>query len=355
MKGLRVGVVGCGEAAQILHLPSLFQLADKFAVTAACDVSPSVLQNVADHWGIPGRFLNYRELVARADVDVVLITNPDAHHAEVAMAAIAAGKHVLVEKPMCINFREADAIIAARDQAGVVVQVGQMRRYAPAFVEACRRVQEMNNITLARVHDVLGSNALIIEPTSHVFRAMDIPADTIAASKALRQEMVLEAIGEAPPELQMAYGLLLGLSTHDLGAMCELLGMPERVLYAAQRQGGRYLSAAFDYGTYVCNFESGIDTIPRFDACLEVYGSDQVVRVDYDTPYVRNLPIWLRLTCADGTGGMKQTDQAVWGDPFVAEWDSFFDNVQNQRTPKTSPEDFRKNLELFKDMVALMR
>jgi predicted dehydrogenase len=355
MKGLRVGVVGCGEVTQIVHLPSLLQLADKFTVTAVCDISPSVLQRVADQWNVSGRFADYHDLVTQADVDVVLVANPDAHHAEVVLAAMAARKHVLVEKPMCITFREADAIIAAQKQAGVIVQVGQMRRYAPAFVEACRRVQQIQNITLARVHDVLGHNPLFIEPTSRVFRATDIPQDKIDASKALRDKLLVEAIGEAPADLKTAYSILLGLSTHDLGAMRELLGIPKRVLYAAQRQGGLYLSAAFDYGSYVCNFETGIDSIPRFEACLEVYSNDQVVRVDYDTPYVRNLPIRLTVTCANGRGVREQMDHPIWGDAFVAEWEAFYDDVQNQRTPKTSPEDFRKDLELFRDMVALMR
>jgi predicted dehydrogenase len=355
MNTLRVGVVGCGEVTQIMHLPSLYQLADKFTVTALCDISNHVLQTVADHWTVSRRCADYHELVTLADVDVVLIANPDAHHSEVVLAAIVAGKHVLVEKPMCITFREADAIIAAQKQAGVIVQVGQMRRYAPAFVEACRRVQQMQNIALARVHDVLGQNSLIVEPTSRVIRGTDISQSMIDTSKALRDKLLVEALGEALTDLKTAYSILLGLSTHDIGAMRELLGMPKRVLYAAQRQGGLYLSAAFDYGSYVCNFETGIDSIARFDACLEVYSSNQVVRVDYDTPYVRNLPIRLTVTSANDQGVREQMDHPIWGDAFVAEWEAFYDNVLNQRTPKTSPEDFRKDLELFKDMIALMR
>jgi len=146
------------------------------------------------------------------------------------------------------------------------------------------------------------------------------------------------------------------LSAHDLSAMRELLGMPQRVLYAAQRQGGLYLSAAFDYGGYVCQFETGIDNIPRFDARLEVYGEQRMLRVQYDTPYVRNLPIRLHVTEANGSGGVvERTELPTWGDAFVAEWQAFHTNVVERRAPKTPPADFRQDLELFHDMIALMR
>jgi predicted dehydrogenase len=339
-----------------MHLPSLNQLSEQFPVTALCDVSDTVLQAVGDQWRVAKRYHEYQELVAQDDVDAVLVANPDAYHAEVALAAIAAGKHVLIEKPMCMTLREADAISAAQEQAGVTVQVGYMRRYAPAFVAACRMIAELGDIRLARVHDVLGWNALFVQGTSRVLRGDDVPEQVIADGARLRSERLAEALGDAPAELQRAYGLMLGLSAHDISAMRELLGMPRRVLYAAQRQGGLYLSAAFDYGTYVCHYETGIDTIARFDAHLEVYGKDRVLRVQYNTPYVRNLPINLHSTEANSTGGViERAETPTWGDPFVAEWQAFYTNVTERHAPKTSPADFRQDLELFRDMAALMR
>jgi predicted dehydrogenase len=356
MQRLRIGIVGCGEVTQIIHLPSLAQLSDQFEVTALCDVSATVLGQVGDRWGVPKRLFDYRELVAQEDVDAVLVANPHVYHAEVTLAAIAAGKHVLVEKPMCLTPAEADAIVAAQERSGVTVQVGYMRRYAPAFVEACRLVPELGEIRLARVHDVIGQNALIIGRTSRVARGRDIDPALVAAGNALQDERLAEALGDAPPALRSAYMLLLGLSTHDISAMRELLGMPKGVLYAAQRHGGRYLSAAFDYGGYVCQFETGVDDIPRFDGHLEVYGSERVLRVQYDTPYVRNLPIRLLITEANGEGGVvERAIHPTWGDPFVVEWQAFHQNVTERRRPKTPPADFRQDLELFLAMIALMR
>ncbi len=357
MTVMRVGIVGCGEVTQIMHLPSLNQLSDRFQVTALCDISAKVLDEVSSAWNVSNRFQDYRDLVKQDDVDAVLVANPNAYHAQVVLAAIAAGKHVLIEKPMCMNLREADEIIAAANQhPEVVVQVGYMRRYAPAFAAACKQIPDLGPIRLARVHDILGRNSLFIKDTSKVVRADDIPQEAIVENQQLVDQGIAEAIGDGPPELRFVYSLLLGLSSHDISAMRELLGMPKRVLYAAQRQGGLYLSAAFDYGDFVCQFETGIDSIPRFDAHLEVYGEERMLRVQYNTPYVRNLPIRLTVTELSEEGGVvEHTEQPAWGDAFVAEWQAFYENIVEQRVPKTSPADFRKDLELFVSMVTLMR
>src|SRR6202043_3361292 len=92
---LRVGFVGCGEVTQIMHWPSLYQLSNQFEVTAFCDVSPLILEQLGKLWSIRTLTTDHRELVARDEVDAVLIASPNAFHAEVTLAAVPAGKHVL--------------------------------------------------------------------------------------------------------------------------------------------------------------------------------------------------------------------------------------------------------------------
>lgn len=354
---IRVGFVGCGEVTQIMHWPSLNQLPDHFQVTGLCDVSPLILEQLGKLWSIQTLTTDHRELVARSDVDAVLIANPNAFHAEMTLDAIAAGKHVLVEKPMCVTRREADQIVAAQQKSNVVVQVGYMRRYAPAFLEGCQAVKAMKEIKFARVRDFLGSNSIIINPTSRVIRDQQLPESLKNEARLRDEALVDEALGGTPsPELRRAYAVMIGLSSHDLSAMRELLGLPNKVLCAVQRGGGLYLAATFDYGPFVCQFETGIDGIARFDAHLEVYGSQKVIRIQYDTPYVRNLPIRLFLTEDNGHGGVTTVDSnPAWGDPFVAEWKAFYQHITENTSPKTGPADFIHDLELFAEMVRLMR
>lgn len=351
MDKLRVGIVGVGEAAQILHLPSLSQLDDLFEVTALCDVSRTVLDGVGRRWGVEARMTDYLELVARANVDVVLIANPSSYHYEVTMAAIKAGKHVLVEKPMCYSPDEADRITEAADSASVTVQVGYMRRYAPTFLEGCRLVREMETVRFARVHDVIGSNAQIIAPTSRVIRGTDISDELKQAGYRHDAEATAAAIGEVPQELSTAYHIMLGLSSHDLSAMREIIGAPRRVLNATQRSGGRTMTATLDYGEFVCLFETSLDEIARFDATIEVYGNQRAVRVDWNTPYVRNLQTLLTVTEANGRHATTTSTHADWGDNFTHEWRALHENVTQKKKPKSSPADYRKDLEIFLGMM----
>ncbi len=355
MSRIRVGIIGCGAVAQIAHLPTLYQLSDLFEVTVICDLSDKVLAGVGDAWGIATRQRDYKDLLALDTVDAVLIANPNVYHAEVAIAALAAGLHVLVEKPMCMTLEENDAVIAAQASAGKIVQVGTMRRYAPAFIEACRIVQGMDDIRLAKVHDIIGRNSLVIDPTSRVIKADDIPQSVGESLRRRQDEQIRAAIGDAPDALKTAYNMMLGLSSHDSSAMREMLGMPKRVLHAAQRRGGRFMTAVFDYGDFVCQFSTGADNIPRYDTYLEVYGENRVVRVDYDTPFVRNLPITLSITeTRDGLSKTESVTHPGWGDAFTEEWRAFHHCLVSGEPAKASPQDFRQDLLLYREMIQHM-
>jgi predicted dehydrogenase len=137
--------------------------------------------------------------------------------------------------------------------------------------------------------------------------------------------------------------------------MRDLLGQPLGVTHATARHGGVYMTASIDYGDFVCQFETGVDEIPRFDAHLEVFGASRVVRVQYDTPYVRNLPIRVTITDATEDGGVAiQATHPQWGDAFAAQWLAFHDSVVRREQPAASAADFRRDLELFTQMIGLM-
>jgi len=350
-----VGVVGCGEATQIMHLPSLRFLSDLFEVSAVCDVSRRVADRVGEDWNVPARLVDHRATVALTEVDAVLVATPDAHHATVVLDAIAAGKHVLVEKPLCLTLRELDAIAAAQDRAGVLVQVGYMRRYAPAFLHAVEALGGVGEIRLARVQHVLGLNRLVVAPTSRVVVGDDVPEERLERGRRLRLSLLAEATGGAAAEIQEAYSLLLSLGSHDLSAMRELLGRAHGVLYARTWHEGWYVTAALDYGTFVCHFAVGFDRIPRVDATIEVFGEHRVVAIRFDASHVRNLPVRTTVTDATDAGGVDvRTTHPGWGDPFVEEWRAFHRHVTEGTPTKTSPADFREDLELCRALSVAM-
>lgn len=355
-QAVRVGIVGCGEVTQILHLPALAQLGERVRVSAVCDASASVLAAVGQRRPTAKRFADYRELVRDPDVDVVLVANPDIYHAEVSISAMSAGKHVLIEKPMCLTLSEADQLQVAQERSGVTVQIGYMRRFAGAFLEAARIVAASpEKVRFARVHDFFGDPSGVTNSTSLVARGADLPAHVMRELSDLRFRKIVEATGSSDPRVQMSYSVMLGLSCHDISAMRELIGRPKGVLYAAHRHDGRNVSAAFDYGGFVCEFTTGMDRLPRFDTFIEIYLDDRTLRIDYDTAYVRNLPAKLTITEPRQPVGLTRSESfATRTDTFVLEWQAFLDSIDSGTPPKASIADSRADLEIFAAMMKLI-
>jgi predicted dehydrogenase len=351
MSVLKVGVIGLGEVAQVVHLPVLASLPQLFAVESGCDISPGLVQQVGDRFGIPRRYADAAELVAAGGIDAVLVLNSDEYHAECVIDALDHGLHVLVEKPMCLAPREAEAIIAARDRSGGTVMVGYNRRFAPAFLDAVDRLPALGRINFARVHDVIGRNRLIIDQTAYVIRPDDLDRSLLEQRWNRGRQLVADAIGDVPPALASAYRLLCGLGCHDLSAMRELLGPPAGVHAARQWRDGGYIAALLDYGDYVVSYETGVDQQLRFDAHLEVYGEAATMRVQYDTPYVRHLPTTLVVEETEGDAITRSVRRPHLKDPYTYELEYFHAMVTTGATPKTSPEDFVEDLDLFAALI----
>ena len=129
---LKVGVIGAGVIAQVMHLNYLRELSDRFEVVALCDISGENADNNADRYNIGKRYTDWREMLDDADIDAVFILTSGSH-APIAIAAANAGKHVLVEKPMCFSVAEGLEMKAAADAAGVTLMVAYPKRYDPAF------------------------------------------------------------------------------------------------------------------------------------------------------------------------------------------------------------------------------
>ncbi|MCW2844094.1 MAG: gfo/Idh/MocA family oxidoreductase [Nocardioides sp.] len=344
-------MIGLGEVAQVIHLPIIESLPDRYELAAVCDISPGLLKSVGDRYRVERRFTDAAEMIAAGGLDCVFVLNSDEYHAECTIAALDAGIDVLVEKPMCLSPREAQEIIAARDRSGRTVMVAYMRRFAPAFTEAVARLPELGEIRYARVRDIIGENRLIVDQTSYVERPDDIPQAAAEEKWARRSALVKEALGDVPEELEWTYGLLCGLGSHDLSAMRELIGRPQRVSAAKMWRRGGYLVALLDYGDFVVTYETGVDEQLRFDAHIEVFGESGSMKVQYDTPYVRHLPTTLEIERTVGDSYERSVIRPHLKDPYTHELEYFHDVVTSGGTPKTSPEDYVEDMELFIEII----
>ena len=127
-KCLRVGLIGAGTIAFSAHLPAMKILNHLVELVAVADVRDENAARAARDYGAKAYYSDYREMLARGDLDFVDICTPEFLHAEQVEAAAAAGVHVLCEKPMCSTPEEGDRMIAACERAGVKLMIAHSRR-----------------------------------------------------------------------------------------------------------------------------------------------------------------------------------------------------------------------------------
>ncbi len=94
-----------------------------------------------------------------------------------------------------------------------------------------------------------------------------------------------------------------------------------------------------------------MDRQRRFDAHIEVYGEHKSVRVQYDTPYIRHMPTTLVIHETVGDSYRESISRPTYKDPYTHELEYFYDVVTNGTEPKTTPEDYREDLEIFRMII----
>jgi predicted dehydrogenase len=127
MKRAGVGIVGVGGIFE-QHARAVHELSSRARIVAVCDLDAARLGAAAARHDVPVTCLDHRELVSRADVDVVAVCTPPSFHADVVIDALAAGKPVICEKPLAHNLADADRILDAdRSRPGRLSVVYQFR------------------------------------------------------------------------------------------------------------------------------------------------------------------------------------------------------------------------------------
>lgn len=132
---MKVGVVGCGRAAETLHLPALGRITG-VSVVAAADPEPGRLAAVAGRFGVPERYDSHEALLAESDADAVLVAVPPAHHATVALDVLSDGRHLLLEKPIALDRSSARRLAEADEAAEAVAMTGFNLRWHPVVRDA---------------------------------------------------------------------------------------------------------------------------------------------------------------------------------------------------------------------------
>ena len=196
---VRIGIVGCGMIANF-HAHAINNT-DGAVLAGACSKSPASAEKFCTEQNIP-KFDSYAQMLGSADIDAVSLCTPSGDHCRQILQALEAGKHVVVEKPMCITLEECDRVIAKAEETGLTVCVISQHRFSDGISEIRRAIGagELGKIHCAQL-------------TMHYFRPQ-----SYYDSAAWRGTWALDG-----------GGVLMNQGIHGVDMLCYLLGRAQSV------------------------------------------------------------------------------------------------------------------------------
>jgi UDP-N-acetylglucosamine 3-dehydrogenase len=282
MRKLNVAVIGCGSWGR--NHARVYKELQRSALLAVADVNESVAEEVGEMYNVDW-YTDPDKVFDRPDIEAVSICTPTVTHADIALTAIKAGKHVLVEKPMTDTIDEAESLIRVAETQGVYLTVGFVERFNPAVNETVKKVSggEIGDVILAHARRV--------------------------SRRPLR-------IGDV--------GVIKDLAIHDIDIVNQLFRSEAKEVFAT---AGNIAHQFEDYANIIVRFEGNRNAFvetnwltPRKVRRLIVTGTKGLINVEYITqeitiennqgiyqPFIENKePLWLEL---DGFVGSIREDR----------------------------------------------
>ena len=298
MKAINVGVIGVGAMGE--NHVRVYHKMEEANLMGVSDVSERALKKIEKKYGAKG-YTDYCELLANPEIEVVSVCVPTTFHHDVVMEAIKHKKHVLVEKPIAFTLTEAEEMIAAAKEAGVILATGHVERFNPAVQKAKELIED----------GVIG--------------------DIVSA--------FAKRVGPLPPRIKDV-GVSIDLAIHDLDIMNYLFEEEITQVYGT-------MNSSFDDS----EFEDHAEIMVSFDN-----ESTGIIEVNWLTPYKRRE---LELT---GTAGIISVDyiqqsievfgkfaqdiEIVHEEPLKGELKSFLNSVVEEKEPVITGEDGLKALKM---------
>jgi predicted dehydrogenase len=352
---IKVGVVGAGVIAQVMHLNYLRELSDRFEVVALCDISHENVNNNADRYNIGKRYTDWQQMLDDADIDAVLILTSGSH-APIAIAAANAGKHILVEKPMCFSVAEGMEMKAAADAAGVTLMVAYPKRYDPAFA----RFRDVAvGVAEPRLMRVTTFESPFLPYIGHYALApvAPIPKEAIETLTAATQASITRAIGEASPFLREEYHLvLLDTLVHELNTVRGVLGEPTSLEYVDMQPG--QLTVILKFGELSVSIHwMDLPGITRYGMEFALYGPEQRVTLTFPSPFLRSAPATVEIIEGEtGTTESRSISEIIsYESAFKLELEAFHHCVVTGQAPATGAEDAVHDLALCEAIIRFVQ
>jgi predicted dehydrogenase len=280
---MKLGLIGTGSIAGA-HLKAALQIPNRVSFVALADPNEANRQRQSARFNIARTHADPAELLAAPDIEGVVICTPHDTHADLARRCFAAGKHVLVEKPMACSLAECDTMLAAANVVGKTLMVAQCQRYDPAYrgLKGVLERGELGTVRAVRIEAM--QNAAAFVPAGHWY---------LDGQRA-------------------GGGIVISVAIHKVDLLRYLLGDVARVTALCRTINPMFRNGAEDYAVATLEFTSGV--------IGQLFATWSAFRL----PYSENLMIF---GDDDAVHALPPTETQM-GPAFVA---------SRQRTPAAAP------------------
>ena len=319
---IKVGIIGCGKIAQVRHIPE-YAANPNAEVYGFYDINQARAEELAKKYGGKA-YASYEELLADPQIEAVSVCAANHVHAEISIAALKAGKHVLCEKPMAVTLEECKAMVAAAEEAGKYLMIGQNQRLAKAHSKARELIAQGaigKVLTFRTIFGHGGPETWSIDPGSNVwfFDKSKAAMGAMADLGIHKTDMIQYVLGSKIVKTQ---AVLTTLDKKD--ATGSLIGVDDNAICIYQMENGVIGTMTASWTYYSAE-----------DNTTVIYGTKGELRL-YDDPKYS-----VQQINADGTRIDYQIDQIQTNDNQTASGiiDLFVDCLVEKKEPEISGAD----------------
>lgn len=318
---IKVGIIGCGKIAQVRHIPE-YAANPHAEVYGFYDINQARAEELAKKYGGKA-FASYEALLADPEIEAVSVCAANHAHAEISVAALKAGKHVLCEKPMAVTLEECEAMVAAAKESGKYLMIGQNQRLAKAHAKAKELIEQGaigKVLTFRTIFGHGGPETWSIDPGSNVwfFDKTKAAMGAMADLGIHKTDMIQYVLGSKIVKTQ---AVLTTLDKKD--ATGSLIGVDDNAICIYQMENGVIGTMTASWTYYAAE-----------DNTTVIYGTKGELRL-YDDPKYS-----VQQINADGTRIDYQIDQIQTNDNQTASGviDLFVDCLVEKKEPEISGE-----------------
>lgn len=318
---VKVGIIGCGKIAQVRHIPEYEGNPDA-ELYGLFDINKERAEELAKLHNCRV-YSTYEELLADPEIDAVSVCVANSAHAEISIAALRAGKHVLCEKPMAITLEECEDMVRTAKEQGRYLMIGQNQRLAKAHIKAKELIKEGaigDILTFRTTFGHGGPETWSVDPGRDVwfFDKTRAAMGAMADLGIHKTDLIQYLTGQKIVETQ---AVLTTLDKRD--STGNLIGVDDNAICIYKLEGGALGTMTASWTYYGAE-----------DNTTVIYGTKGILRL-YDDPVYS-----VQLIGAGGEKVLYEIDQIQTNDNQTKSGviDLFVESLVNQKEPEISGE-----------------